>query len=446
MHFKLLKFIDGVSMTQIIKDFTRLSEKDSIIDLILTNSKHIQISGVLPVNVSDHMPVYIVRKKVKDKYPKIEFEGRSYYRFDEETFTDLLLREDWTFVYENRSLDETWDGFYKKVENILDDYCPIKKFRFRHDKPEWMSNELIEFIKDRDTAMKKAAKIKREEDKKIARNIRNFTNNLVRNAKANYIKEQLEHNKSDPKKFWHSIRNVIPKNNNCSGRIIELKSQLGETIPSHMLANHINHYFANVGPTLAEKFGQRFLDMNMPQYGFVPLSLLPITLEQLNREVNKIAIYKSSGFSNISSKIWKLVFKALPVHTLHMINISIVTNQFPYAWKHATIIPIPKVTNPTDAGELRPIALLPIIGKLVERFVHEQIMDYLDRHELLSPYQNGFRQGHSTVDTIYKLISEIDINNNTGLDTAAVYVDFTKAFDMVNHSILIREAATLNLD
>ena len=71
-------------------------------------------------------------------------------------------------------------------------------------------NELIEFIKDRDAALKRAAKTKKAEDKKIARNIRNFTNNMVRNAKANFIKEQLENNKSDPKNFWHSITEVIP--------------------------------------------------------------------------------------------------------------------------------------------------------------------------------------------------------------------------------------------
>ena len=268
---------------------------------------------------------------------------------------------------------------------------------------------------------------------------------MVRNAKADYIKEKLEHNKSDPKKFWHSIREIIP-NNSSSGKLIELKDENDKAIPGHMLAGYINNYFATVGQTLAEKFDRNQMEINTPHHGFVPLTLDLVTLEQLNKEVNKIAVYKSSGFKNISSKIWKIVFKALDVYILHMINTSIITNQFPYAWKHATIVPIPKVTNPIDVGELRPIALLPIIGKLVERFVHGQTMEYLNRHELLSPYQNGFRQAHSTVDTIYKLISDIDINNNSGLDTLAVYVDFKKAFDTVDHSVMIGKAAALNLD
>ena len=212
------------------------------------------------------------------------------------------------------------------------------------------------------------------------------------------------------------------------------------------MAKYINIYFATVGLTLAEKFDNNLPNVGIPHHGFVPLSLTPTAMEELTNEVDKIAIYKSSGFKNISSKIWKIVFKVLNVYILYMINTSIMTNQFLDAWKQATIIPIPKITNPSDAGELRPIALLPIIGKLVERFVHKQIMEYLTKNDLLSPYQNGFRQAHSTVDTIYKFISDIVVSNNRGLDTIAVYVDFKKAFDTVDHSVLIRKAATLNLD
>ena len=68
-------------------------------------------------------------------------------------------------VYDTKMLVETWDGFYRKVEEILENYCPLKKIQFRRDKPDWMSNEIIEFIKDRDAALKKAAKSKTMEDK-----------------------------------------------------------------------------------------------------------------------------------------------------------------------------------------------------------------------------------------------------------------------------------------
>ena len=122
---------------------------------------------MLPTNVSDHIPMYMVRKKEKDSYPKIEFEGRSYYNFDDDIFTKLLLREDWNFVYENKSLDEAWEGFHAKIEEILENDCPLKKFKFRWDKPDWISNELIEFIKDKDAALKRAAKTKRLKTKKL---------------------------------------------------------------------------------------------------------------------------------------------------------------------------------------------------------------------------------------------------------------------------------------
>ena len=71
-------------------------------------------------------------------------------------------------------------------------------------------------------------------------------------------------------------------------------------------------------------------------------------------------------------------------------------------WRRATVVPIPKVSVPKEIGDLRPIALTPLPGKILERFVHTQLMEHLDTNNLLNDIQNGFRKKHSTIDTIFK--------------------------------------------
>ena len=102
----LQKLMDTFLLNQLIKDFTRLSEKDSIIDLIITIGRIYKSDWCIPINIIDHMSIYIVQKNEKDSYPKIKFEGRSYYNFDEQHFIELLLREDWNFNLDVRPLDK----------------------------------------------------------------------------------------------------------------------------------------------------------------------------------------------------------------------------------------------------------------------------------------------------------------------------------------------------
>ena len=201
-----------------------------MLDLILTNLKYIKEAATIPLKISDHLPVYIVRKKMKEFHPKVKFEGKSYSRFDDDEFTQNLLNLEWNFVYQPLPLSDIWDKFYQEIETLLETTCPLKKFSFGRDKRAWMSNELIEFIKDRDSALKKALRTKTQEDKKRARNIRHFRNSMVRNAKSSYIKNQLGLNKKDSKKLWHSIKSVIPGNSQPSSQTINLKHVKGEYI------------------------------------------------------------------------------------------------------------------------------------------------------------------------------------------------------------------------
>ena len=135
---------------------------------------------------------------------------------------------------------------------------------------------------------------------------------------------------------------------------------------------------------------------------------------------------------------------ALNNQFLYIVNKSIESGEYPSAWKIATIVPIPKVANPTEAGDLRPVALLPIPGKIVEKVVHKQMINFLEEHKYLDPKQNGFRSKHSTEETIFDFTSDLSIAKNKKLDSLAIFVDFKKAFDTVNHKILSNKLRSYN--
>ena len=98
----------------------------------------------------------------------------------------------------------------------------------------------------------------------------------------------------------------------------------------------------------------------------------------------------------------------------------------PLSWKHANIIPLPKDGNKKDVNNLRPISLLPLPGKILEKIIQRKLSNYLEAFELLDPKQGGFRQKHSTIDTTVNFTEDIYKNMNDREVTVAVYVDLRK--------------------
>ena len=148
-----------------------------------------------------------------------------------------------------------------------------------------------------------------------------------------------------------------------------------------------------------------------------------LNLESIAKITKDIKSYKSSGTATISSRTWKLFYSRFDHIMVHLYNLILTSCEYPQDWKITMVVPIPKIANANEPGELRPISLLPLPGKILEHHIHDNIQDYSDRESFLSKYQNGFRKNHSTQQTVFKYTTDLLENDNDNLTSIATYID-----------------------
>ena len=144
------------------------------------------------------------------------------------------------------------------------------------------------------------------------------------------------------------------------------------------IPNLINNHFSEIGPKLASEIisvpdGDPIIGHPNPNI----FELEEFTLPDLLTDVKNISIYKSSGLKDMSTRFFKDVMLYIPHVFLHLYNIVRLSAVFPNCWKIATVIPLPKTNDPKKPSELRPILLLPIVGKILEKLIHKHISSFL---------------------------------------------------------------------
>ena len=128
--------------------------------------------------------------------------------------------------------------------------------------------------------------------------------------------------------------------------------------------------------------------------------------------VKEIDVHKSSAIDNLSARVIKDSFEYLPKQLTHMFNCSIRTSIFPDIWKRATVVPLQKGGDKSNVCNLRPVSLLPLPGKLLEKLVHNKVSKYLNDNKLWNDGQNGFRKGRSTIGTVAEFTDDVLLGIN----------------------------------
>jgi hypothetical protein len=145
------------------------------------------------------------------------------------------------------------------------------------------------------------------------------------------------------------------------------------------------------------------------------------------------------GDDGIPLKFIKIMIPVILPFICHIINSCLVNSEFPSQWKISKVIPIAKVAHPKTINDMRPISILSVLSKVLEVIMKNQINEYLDNHKLFISFQSGFCSKHSTTTAMLNIIDDISSYLDENQAVFLVLLDFSKAFDMLSHDILLQK-------
>ena len=260
-------------------------------------------------------------------------------------------------------------------------------------------------------------------------------------SKRTFYHNYFIQNVNNMKKTWEGINALIrhKKSNKAISRIKRPDNNI--TTDQLEIPNILNKHFASVGPQLASKiprspihFSQYLAKDSSPSSSFAFNLVLPCEVEA---EINSLPPNKALGLYSCPVRILKDACQPLSKPLAILLNKSVQSGIYPSKLKHAKIIPVFKNEDESDPNNYRPISLLSVFNRIFEKLMYKRLKSFIDKYDILSKSQYGFRENCSTQHALIDIVNKIQLNFDKKLYSCGIFIDLKKAFDTVDHDILL---------
>ncbi|MGK2862648.1 MAG: RNA-directed DNA polymerase [Chitinophagaceae bacterium] len=404
-------------------------------------------SGNIFSDLSDHLPNFAILSKISvnrtlcDR-PLI----RLYTDKNKHIFQQCLVNTDWgNLLYLNDDVNDCYNIFISTIKNYYEQSFPLTRMSRRASKDKkWIttSKGLKISIKHKNKLYEKWILTKNPTDEIVYKTYKKYYEKIAYKAEVAYYNNQFDLKSNTIKKLWVNLNNVCSAKKKKSYNVIDNVNIDGRDISDpNLISNAFNDYFCSVGNNLVNNLPVTTSVYNSFMQNMVSDSIFveSVNEEELLKLIDSMKDGKSCGADNISPRLIKENKSLLCQRMMYIFNLSLMKGVVPSNLKIAKVIPIFKKGDAKLITNYRPISLLSIFNKLLEKLVYKRLDSFISKHNILYKYQFGFRKNHSTSQALIEVIDSCCKNFDANKKMIGIYFDLQKAFDTVNHDILLHK-------
>ena len=329
-----------------------------------------------------------------------------------------------SLIYSTDEPDDMVDHLSRFMTEHKDRHAPLKRTKVTRPPAPWLKHlDVMSLQQQRNKLRCAAHRTKSDADWDAYRKVRNELKTKLRETKRKFLNSALSSRR--PKDVWKTIHIVL--------------SPSPQQIKANV--NDLNKHFNSTAEKILECSPSNMDDLFKTVEGLQcqdnSFTLAPVTYNEVLKAIKSLRNDCSTGPDQIPTKLIKPIAEFLASPLCHTINTCIQTSAFPTKWKTARISHIPQVDDPRANDNCRPVSILPVLSKIFELLVMNQIVDFIEKKQILNEKVCGCRKGHSTVTALLGIKGMIARATGRGEITLMVLADFSKPFDTIDYKTLL---------